>query len=285
MKITKEIINRHNARLVSFYTSRGLTTNEAIFYANEKSSKLTDTHSELSYFKLFDRIKLHLLKSDCDSILDVGCGSGEMVIIGSLVGLEIFGCDIYVEELELAKELAIDLDLNPNIFSIGIPAERRFDLITMFSVLEHVPYNNLNHLLNDCLRISNSGLLTIHPGRFKFVDDHTRIPFLGLFKRRNVLKLLKLLNVKYVLSENKEWDVYLRSWKELNLELRDFKLNFINDKINYPPVSQVSQLKFQFSIRPGIIFRNFYFIFIYLFFTIDKEDKFPYHNILITNND
>ena len=281
--LNEDIIDRHYKRLYKFYIGKGLSPENSVFYTKQKISKLLDVHSELSYYG-FLRNLFNSSYRDCviKDVLDVGCGSGEMVIIGRLLGYNVFGTDIYLEELDLAKELATDLGLDDKIFFHNLPVERKFDLSVMFSVLEHVPYGELESLIGNCIRISNFGVFSIHPNRFKFIDDHTRLPGLGLFNHRMVKFFFKYLGIEYSLSENREWDVYLRSFNELESELSCFDISMLKDDEIYPPLKFVPKLSLRKYSGINSVLNNAYFAFVKIFYLRCKEDFYPYHCVKIT---
>ncbi len=282
--ISQLVIERHFNRVFNFYLSKGMTFEQARFYANEKKAKLIDDESNLSYFTALKKYRESLISGiKINSLLDFGCGTGEMVIIGKVLGIDAQGVDIYYEEVLIAKELAKDMGYSTEIFSIDMPISKKFDLVTMFSVLEHIPYGKLSSIINQCLTISKFGIFTLHPNRYKFVDDHTRLPFLGLFPHRFVVYLLRALNKRYLLSEGHIWDVYLRSYDELILELAGNEVNikFIDPQLIFPPLSHVPRLSFKRSFKLSAVLSNFYFLLL-LFFYRKRSYLFePYHNILI----
>jgi SAM-dependent methyltransferase len=72
-------------------------------------------------------------------ILDVGCGTGGMLKLLAEFG-ETYGLDPSVEAIEYSRARAGDLvTLYHGGIPEGIPAGVKFDLITAFDVLEHMP--------------------------------------------------------------------------------------------------------------------------------------------------
>jgi SAM-dependent methyltransferase len=283
--LNEEVIDRHSVRLIEFYVKKGMSKNLAVFYAKMKIDKLTDTKSPLNYYDALDRILMGGESCiNAKNFLDLGCGSGEMVIIGRLLGYESFGYDIYEEEVKLAVELARDLDITEEIFYFESPLGQRFDIVTFFSVFEHIPYGQLSSIVEESLELSRYGLFTLHPNRYKFVDDHTRLPFLGLLPRWLVLLILKLFRIQYYLSSNGEWDVYLRSYSQLKRELGEDKVNiqFADNSIVYPPLSMIGIMKYKSEISLKAVIFNIYLFILKVFVKHEPYNYFPYHNFYIT---
>ncbi len=283
--LNDEVIERHSTRLIEFYVKKGMSRNLADFYAKMKIDKLTDTNSPLNYYDALDRILTGGESCiNAKNFLDVGCGSGEMVIIGRLLGYESYGYDIYEEEVKLAVELALDLGITEEIFYFESPVGQRFDIVTFFSVFEHIPYGQLSSVVEESLELAKFGLFTLHPNRYKFVDDHTRLPFLGLLPRWLVLFILKLFRIQYYLSSNGEWDVYLRSYSQLKQELGEDKvdLHFADNSIVYPPLSMISTMKNMKELSLKAVIFNFYLFILKVFVKQEPYIYFPYHNIYIT---
>jgi len=151
-------------------------------------------------------------------VLDLGCGTGEMTILLKSIGVEAYGIDVLQDDVNLAKELAIDNNIDPDIFfhSSGktLPfADDHFDLVTMFSVLEHIEDAVLTPLLGELSRVCKGPIFILVPNRFKIRDDHTGWPLLGFIPRVLVEFILNVSGNKnlYFMSKSCVWDVFLRS--------------------------------------------------------------------------
>ena len=290
--ISKLLIKKHNDRLYKFYIKKGLSKKNADKYAKMRCEKLQDFDSKNSYYQNLKK----LIPFICNEIknpkiLYIGCGSGEYVIVMNLLGYNAHGSDIYLDEINIAKELATDLGLTEDIFkfsNVGKPlsfGDQSFDLITMFSVMEHLNNEIYISLCNDCLRIAKIGIYSLVPNRFKFVDDHTRVPFLGFVPSSIIPFLLKILRRDYVLSETGTWDVTLRSYKfhkKLSKKL-NCKIKLVEDNYIYPSLNLIPKLRF-ISINGFKSFlHNLHVLMLRLFFN-RRENFYPYLNLLITKN-
>jgi 2-polyprenyl-3-methyl-5-hydroxy-6-metoxy-1,4-benzoquinol methylase len=79
---------------------------------------------------------LNLLNGCGKRALDVGCGSGNGLLALKLLGYEVYGFDVDGEKLRKARELgfnALQYDAE-----VGVPFNEDFNLVTCFSVLEHL---------------------------------------------------------------------------------------------------------------------------------------------------
>ena len=96
-----------------------------------------------------DLIVQHIGNPAGKSLLDIGCGTGWFLEVARERGFEIFG-------QELGKELAqwTGERLGIEIFE-EIPTDARFDAITMFDVIEHVP--DPLQLILDCKKVLSRG--------------------------------------------------------------------------------------------------------------------------------
>lgn len=88
-------------------------------------------------------------------LLDIGCGDGSFLYKMEQNGFDVFGLDISKEVCNIATE---KLDCKSNIFNTDLKdcnfPDRYFDVITLWHVLEHVPYPKqelfeINRILKD----------------------------------------------------------------------------------------------------------------------------------------
>ncbi len=91
-------------------------------YATKKS--LFSSHARL----------LGLIGDDARSVLDIGCGQGELAFLAKQRGHHVVGIDMHPPQFDLDEFIAADI-------SQGLPLkpERKFDTIVLADVLEHVP--------------------------------------------------------------------------------------------------------------------------------------------------
>ena len=71
------------------------------------------------------------------TLLDVGCGSGSFLAAASRQGFEVFGMDRSAHAVHAARSAGIEV--RQGAIGSSIWEGRRFDFVTMFHVLEHLP--------------------------------------------------------------------------------------------------------------------------------------------------
>lgn len=100
-------------------------------------------------------IKLYL---NPKTVLDVGCGTGELVRVLRKLGIEAYGLEISKEAISLAKE-----DVKPylklgDIVNISYP-ENHFDLVISFDVLERLEREKIEKAIKETIRVSKKHIL------------------------------------------------------------------------------------------------------------------------------
>jgi len=178
-------------------------------------------------------------------VLDLGCGTGELAVRMNLLGFETVGIDVNERTLELARILAAENGLLETTFvkssAERLPfAENSFDIVTMFSVLEHVDDQILiNKLMPELKRICRGLVYILVPNKLKVSDDHTGLKFVCWMPKRLAEIYIKARGPKYryFISASGFWDVSYRSLGRISsLFQRDFILDFPSEEIIYPPL-------------------------------------------------
>ncbi len=103
------------------------------------------------------------------SVLDIGCGTGDILIQLRRLGIELYGIDPSSFMLELAEKKIRDSDPNHQLSAVHlsrgnnrhIPFDRKFDII--FSSLSFHHWNNRDECIPDILaRLSPNGEFVIY---------------------------------------------------------------------------------------------------------------------------
>ncbi|MBT9142995.1 MAG: Ubiquinone biosynthesis O-methyltransferase [Dehalococcoidia bacterium] len=182
-------------------------------------------------------------------ILDFGCGTGELTVRMRCLGYEAYGLDVHEKHLRLAKILAVENDLSKEMFILNklnsnkLPFEdNEFDIISMFSVFEHIDDSTLSWLLPELKRICRGVVYILVPNRLKPVDDHTGLKFVPWMPRWLAVGYLKIRSKKHghFISQSGDWDVYYRSFFSIVSLFRryGFVLDFPPDGVIYPPLDK-----------------------------------------------
>ena len=110
------------------------------------------------------RIKDWLPENKNINILDVGCGSGNLLMLFKNQGYaDLTGIDISSEQISVAKALNTNINfINIDIKSFLETSKDKFDLITAFDVVEHLDKEELLETLRLIYdRLNDNGLLII----------------------------------------------------------------------------------------------------------------------------
>lgn len=196
------------------------------------------------YWSWLDGLFIYLVQayglSNC-KIMDLGCGSGGLTVVMNLLGYEATGVDVDEAQLAYARLLARDN---------GIPAERfvlckgshlpfddsSFDVITMFSCLEHMDDATLTSLLPELRRISRGVIFVQVPSPMKVTDDHTGLRFVPWMPRwlAQLYISLRGARYRYVISQSKTWDVEYRTLRQIQRRFEGFKMDLVPPEHSFP---------------------------------------------------
>ena len=93
------------------------------------------------------------------SILDIGCGTGELMSYLEESGFKTHGVEPSADAVRIVKDKGLSIS-NMTIDEFAECNEKKFDVITMISVLEHVPHppNVIEKLKN---MLNNNGILCV----------------------------------------------------------------------------------------------------------------------------
>lgn len=163
------------------------------------------------------RNKLKLIngfKTDTKTILDFGCGTGDFLKVCCKDGWEITGIEPSVKARNLANQKLNNLVFDAN--EINNLKTKKFDVITLWHVLEHLPklkdsINNFKQLLKP------NGVLVIAVPNFKSYDANYYQSYwaawdvprhLWHFSQISISKLFGEVNMKIVETRPMYFDAY-----------------------------------------------------------------------------
>ncbi|RLJ67593.1 class I SAM-dependent methyltransferase [Sulfurisoma sediminicola] len=128
------------------------------------------------------------------TVLDYGCGAGQIVKGLRQQGIDAFGCDVFYDggsyesavDRELLGQVIFPMDANTNV--IPFP-DGTFDLVVSNQVMEHVP--DLDRVLAEIHRVMKPGaqVLSLFPDRSVWREGHVGIPFLHWFPKRSAFRV------------------------------------------------------------------------------------------------
>jgi len=145
----------------------------------ETEAYISHTDANTSFFdKIYQFVKqytlkqkLHLLKnltSNADkSILDIGCGTGDFLKVCQLDKWKCVGIEPNSNARELAKSKLNDLNIYAEIKYV--PENQKFDIITLWHVLEHIP-NLEDYILFFKKHLKVGGKLIVAVPNYKSFD-------------------------------------------------------------------------------------------------------------------
>lgn len=277
-------IEKHRERLVDHYVKKNLEIDQINKFVQNKMNKFNDNSPENYHSHCRDLLNAIPETVEEPSVLDLGGGTGELATILNGLGAQTDMVEIYQEELIIAKELFRDNNISTASVHDTIP-DKKYDLVTMFSVLEHMDDDTITKILEKLYRNKCARIYVLVPNMYKIIDDHTGVPFLGLLNRSLVQKILQLLNIKYNLSESNEWDVWYRSVKQIEkIALsQGYRLIMIGANEVFPSIEIVPTIDLSgSSFLPAKMIKRLYGRIIKYF---DERNKYPYLNFYLIKNE
>ena len=182
-------------------------------------------------------------------ILDFGSGTGEFTVLMNLLGHNAVGIELHQSHLKLARILSKENGLSDDIFVFNeqkkLPfPDNHFDLVTSFSVFEHLDEETISWVIPEMYRVCSGFVYTLVPNPIKPIDDHTGLAFLSYMPRWLALLYLKVVKEKYEYSQvtiSGDWDVFYRFLPKLQqcFEKENFTFDYLPDSLHYPPLSVV----------------------------------------------
>ena len=146
-------------KLPSYYES-----DDYISHTDGKRSFFEKMYHAVKSIALKNKLKLINAQASKGSLLDIGAGTGEFLLVAKNNGWNVTG----IEPSDKAKGIAINKGISfaKDLESL---ADQSFDVITMWHVLEHVP--NLEHQMAELKRlIKPNGTVIIAVPNFKSFD-------------------------------------------------------------------------------------------------------------------
>lgn len=171
-------------------------------------------------------IKIFLKNKSLKNILDVGCGTGNMVKFLNQKGFKASGCDPSSEAIKIAQKMNIANSIKKASASNLPYKTESFDLITSISVIEHLNKKEAKEFLKEAIRVlkPDGYIFIITPNfssPFRYLlgkkwfayQDPTHINFFTKQKISNELKKAGFKNIsfRHKTAYNVPFDWYLPS--------------------------------------------------------------------------
>jgi len=174
-------------------------------------------------------------------IFDVGCGAGAFIYAMKQEGYDVRGSDLSKVSVDIGREL---LGLDRSVIQVGdiseVPADQKFDLVTLWTVIEHLlsPEIFLNHLRENCLAPKGQIVLefpTVDSLMFEFCREHffwVMPPYhINLFSNQGIKSLLRRAQFEVVFEHcmPSNWyffDSYARKIGIKTTELAEIKAHY-----------------------------------------------------------
>ncbi|KAG5419777.1 COQ3 [Candida metapsilosis] len=136
--------------------------------------------------------KEEILESSKLKVLDVGCGGGILSesmarspFVSSVKGIDLSTDVLEAAKIHKAKDPMLENKLSYTLSAIEeLPKDERYDIVTMFEVLEHVDYPS---------RVLHEGLERLKVGGWLFLSTINRDPvswFTTIFMGEHILKIV-----------------------------------------------------------------------------------------------
>ena len=216
-------------------------SNQYISHSDAKQSLMDKVYQLVKNYTIKQKVRLiNSLETNQNSILDIGCGTGDFLVACKKNGWKIDGIEPNNRARKISlKKLNFDKRNNNSIILYIDPIEllnknKKYDIITMWHVLEHVP--NLNDYISNLKKLLKpKGILIIAVPNYKSYDAnyygkfwaaydvprhlwHFSKKSIKLFFERENMEIVKILPMKF--------DSYYVSM--LSEKYKNDRSNFVN---------------------------------------------------------
>jgi len=178
-----------------------------------------------------------LLKHKPKKILDFGYGDGQITNSLHSRGYNIIGLDNSRGNYEQAKGLFPDCDFRL-YDGLNIPFEENsFDTIIINDVLEHIPYDLMEQIIDRIKKVlTSNGIIYISvTNRYDLIEPHTRIPFITWLPKRFWGYYEKIFKSRSTYNISRIYPYTFRRLKSFckrhNLKFKDFTTVYISHKL------------------------------------------------------
>ncbi len=187
-------------------------SNNYISHSNDSKSLFEKMYTVIRSYALRWKLELIQQRKATGKILDYGCGTGEFINVCKKAGWQCFG----VEPANKARTKALNLSNAKIVDSLSQLANEKFDVITLWHVLEHI--ENLNEKLFELKQhLTENGIIFIAvPNRESLDARHYKSFWAGFdvprhlwhFSQSNMKSLLSSHGLKHIQTIPMKQDSY-----------------------------------------------------------------------------
>jgi len=175
---------------------------EGVYEVVENRGSIFDKILSVEGKHIFNRI-LAIRNGQKGRLLDFGCGKGKFLALTSEIGWDVMGVETSSNRSQYAKEI-YKLQVIKEYYVTGMLDNERFNVITLFHVLEHIqtPYELLYNLVS--YNLQKNGHVIIEVPNIKSIQAkigknkwlHLDVPkHLSHFDKNGLEELLKKINL------------------------------------------------------------------------------------------
>jgi len=134
----------------------------------------------------------YLNRYQCQTVLDVGCGTGTEMMKLAETGFQVTGIDLSPEHIKTCESKGLDAKVM-DFYQIDFP-DKMFDAIFAMSSLLHVPKRNLHIVINEmyrCLKDNQICYIGVFKGFHDGVMPSMDSKYIAMYQTQELIDLIK----------------------------------------------------------------------------------------------
>lgn len=200
-----------------------------ISHTDSKKTFLDKVYQIVRNYTLKKKLKLiNSFQSEEKKILDIGCGTGDFLLTCKKENWKTIGVEPNPKANTIAKNKGLEIK---NSIEEIVALNQKFDVITLWHVLEHVP-NLMEYILQLKKLLTKNGTLVIAVPNYKSYDSNYYKEFWAAydvprhiwhFSKKSIQKLFKHVNLSVVEILPMKFDSYYVSILSERYKTKKFK--------------------------------------------------------------